>query len=104
MRPITLSVMKRELPIFASNVPGWSMIALAYLWTAPERVHAGRAVLSAQTCGSYVFNNWQVTSEKAKRELDFKPISFQEGARRTLAWYREMGIWKPRRDKHQVEI
>lgn len=38
---------------------------------------------------SYVFNDWPVTSEKAKQELDFKPTDFREGAKRTIAWYRD---------------
>jgi nucleoside-diphosphate-sugar epimerase len=37
---------------------------------------------------SYVFNDWRVSSEKAKRELGFQPIDFREGVKRTLAWYR----------------
>jgi nucleoside-diphosphate-sugar epimerase len=36
---------------------------------------------------SYVFNDWDVSSEKAKRELGFVPTPFAEGVRRTLAWY-----------------
>lgn len=38
---------------------------------------------------SYVFNDWNVSSEKAVRELGFDPIPFEEGARRTIAWYRK---------------
>jgi nucleoside-diphosphate-sugar epimerase len=37
---------------------------------------------------SYVFNDWHVTSDKARRELGFTPIDFADGAKRTLAWYR----------------
>jgi nucleoside-diphosphate-sugar epimerase len=37
---------------------------------------------------SYVYNNWRVSTEKARRELGFQPTSFQEGARQTIAWYR----------------
>jgi nucleoside-diphosphate-sugar epimerase len=37
---------------------------------------------------SYVFNDWCVSSDKAKRELDFAPTAFRNGAKRTLAWYR----------------
>lgn len=37
---------------------------------------------------SYVFNDWNVSSEKAKRELGFVPTPFAEGVRETLAWYR----------------
>lgn len=36
---------------------------------------------------SYVFNNWPVSSEKAKQELDFVPTDFRIGAKRTIAWY-----------------
>jgi farnesol dehydrogenase len=39
----------------------------------------------------YVFGDWVVSSDKAKRELGFEPISFEEGARRTLEWYRSIG-------------
>jgi nucleoside-diphosphate-sugar epimerase len=37
---------------------------------------------------SYVFNDWHVSSEKAKRELGFEPTPFAEGVRQTLAWYK----------------
>lgn len=37
---------------------------------------------------SYVFNDWCVTSEKAKQELAFEPTPFREGAKRTIAWYK----------------
>jgi dihydroflavonol-4-reductase len=38
---------------------------------------------------SYVYNNWRVSSEKARRELGFSPIDFRAGARRTIVWYRD---------------
>lgn len=37
---------------------------------------------------SYVYNNWRVSSEKARRELGFVPTDFREGAQRTIAWYK----------------
>jgi nucleoside-diphosphate-sugar epimerase len=37
---------------------------------------------------SYVYNNWRVSSDKARRELGFVPTDFREGARGTIAWYR----------------
>lgn len=37
---------------------------------------------------SYVYNNWRVSSEKARRELGFVPTDFREGAKQTIAWYR----------------
>ncbi len=39
----------------------------------------------------YVFEDWHVCSDKAKLELGFEPTSFEEGARRTLEWYRSIG-------------
>jgi dihydroflavonol-4-reductase len=80
---------------FRINVPGWSMIAVARLWTALSEYTKVEPYYPLNL-RSYVFNNWRVSSEKAKRELDFQPISFREGVRRTLAWYQEVGIWQPR--------
>jgi nucleoside-diphosphate-sugar epimerase len=37
---------------------------------------------------SYVYNNWRVSNEKARRELGFVPTDFHEGARKTIAWYK----------------
>lgn len=37
---------------------------------------------------SYVYNNWRVSSDKARRELGFVPTDFREGAKQTIAWYR----------------
>lgn len=39
----------------------------------------------------YVFNDWLVDSGKARRELGFAPLTFAEGAQRTLNWYKAMG-------------
>ena len=46
---------------------------------------------------NYVFGDWAVDSEKARRELDFQTVSFEEGARQTLAWYRQVGVWRGKR-------
>lgn len=37
---------------------------------------------------SYVYNNWRVSSDKARHELGFVPTDFREGARKTIAWYK----------------
>ena len=36
---------------------------------------------------SVIFNNWRVSSDKARRELGFVPTDFRVGAKRTLEWY-----------------
>lgn len=36
----------------------------------------------------YIFYDWLVSSEKARRELGFQPTPFEDGARQTLEWYR----------------
>lgn len=40
----------------------------------------------------YVFEDWHVCSDKARQELGCEPISFEEGVRRTLQWYRSIGF------------
>jgi nucleoside-diphosphate-sugar epimerase len=68
-------------------IPGWLGIATA-------RVLEGISALTHRepfwpiNLRSYVYNNWRVSSEKARRELVFEPTSFREGARQTIAWYR----------------
>ena len=80
---------------FRLNIPAWSMIALASAWTAlSEYTHI--EPYYPLNLRSYVFNNWRISSDKAHRDLSFEPIPFREGVRRTLDWYVEAGIWKPR--------
>jgi dihydroflavonol-4-reductase len=49
----------------------------------------------------YVFYDWQVSSEKARAELDFTPTPFEEGAKQTVEWYRQIGWVKGRRKNYE---
>lgn len=69
------------------NIPGWLGESFARFLTLLASV-TGHEPFYPVTLRSYVYNDWRVTSEKAKRELGFVPTSFEEGARRTIAWYR----------------
>jgi dihydroflavonol-4-reductase len=68
-------------------VPGPVGISMSHLleWGA---VLSGREPFWPINLRSYVYNNWRVSSEKARQELGFSPLDFREGARRTSAWYR----------------
>ncbi|MBN1954902.1 MAG: NAD-dependent epimerase/dehydratase family protein [Anaerolineae bacterium] len=79
-------------PIRWRDVPGWSMVALSRLWTWLARFTA-REPYYPLGLYSYVFYDWRVDSQKARRELGFAPTSFEEGARRTVEWYRSQGIF-----------
>jgi nucleoside-diphosphate-sugar epimerase len=68
------------------TIPGWLGIAVAQVMTAVS-ILTQREPFWPITLRSYVYNYWNVSSEKAKRELGFVPLDFREGARRTLAWY-----------------
>ncbi|NJR12479.1 hypothetical protein HC776_00900 [bacterium] len=37
---------------------------------------------------SYVFQDWPVSSDKARREIGFQPTSFADGVKKTLDWYK----------------
>jgi dihydroflavonol-4-reductase len=76
------------------NPPAWTLIGLARLWTFVAR-YTRREPYYAINMVPYVFCDWQTTSAKAQRELGFVPTSFEEGARQTLAWYRQQGIAPP---------
>lgn len=81
---------------FRLNVPPWSMIALAGLMTACARV-TGVEPFYPLALKPYVFENWPVSSQKARAELGFVATPFEDGARRTLRWYRRIGVWKGER-------
>lgn len=71
--------------------PAWAMVGLARIWTWLSRF-TGREPHYPIGLYPYVFYDWRVSAEKAQRELGFEPTPFEEGVRRTLAWYREMGF------------
>lgn len=73
------------------NPPGLALIGLARIWSWWAR-YTGREPYYAINMVPYVFCDWNVTSEKARRDLGFDATPFEEGARRTLAWYRQLGI------------
>lgn len=77
------------------NAPGWGMIALAQAWTFLSRF-TQREPYYPINLAPYVFCDWIVSSDKARRELGFEPTPFEEGARQTLEWYWEQGIFKRR--------
>ena len=51
-----------------------------------------RAVMLTRDKCNELFEQWVCDGSRAQRELDWKPqVSFEEGIRRTVAWYREAG-------------
>lgn len=68
-------------------IPGWLGINTARVLEALALVTRSEPFWPLNL-RSYVYNNWRVSSEKARRELGFVPTDFREGARQTLAWYR----------------
>lgn len=73
------------------NAPSWPLLLLAHLWTAAAR-YTGKEPFYPRNLAHYVFQDWQVSSAKAQAELGFCPTPFAEGARETVAWYRQQGI------------
>lgn len=75
------------------NIPRWAVLLLAQVWTALSR-YTGREPFYPINLRLYVFQDWNISIAKAQQELGFEPTPFEEGARATLAWYREQGILK----------
>ncbi len=73
---------------FRLNTPRWGMLALAWIMTQIARL-TGREPFYPLNLRHYVFQDWPVSIEKARRELGFEPTPFEEGAKQTLAWYKE---------------
>jgi dihydroflavonol-4-reductase len=73
------------------NVPKWTMLLLARWMTFAARF-THREPFYPIGLASYVFNDWIVDSRLAKRDLDFNPTPFEDGARVTIEWYRTIGL------------
>ena len=78
-------------PIRWLPVPSWGIITLARVWTWLSLL-THREPYYPIGLYPYVFYDWQVSIEKAQRELGFSPTPFEEGAKATLEWYRQQGI------------
>lgn len=75
---------------FRLNCPAVLLLGLARAWTAMARV-TRREPFYPINLATYVFHDWNVSSRKAAAELGFRATPFEEGARATVAWYREIG-------------
>ena len=73
------------------NFPTPAVLALARGWTAFSR-YTGREPFYPSNLAHYVFQDWPVSSERAREALGFSPTPFREGARKTLIWYRRAGL------------
>lgn len=69
------------------KIPGWIGITTSRVLEVIS-AFTGREPFWPLNLRSYVYNDWRVSNDKARRELGFEPTDFREGARRTIAWYR----------------
>ncbi len=77
------------------NVPTSLVLLLARLWTKLSLI-THREPFYPINMQSYVFQDWKIDIQKAKRELGFVPTPFEIGARKTLEWYWQQGLLKRR--------
>lgn len=75
------------------NIPSGLVINLARAWTALSRF-TGREPFYPINMQLYVFQDWLVSSEKARQELGFESTPFASGAQATLEWYWQTGFFK----------
>ena len=98
-RPITHAEANQVISKLA-GIGGWRINCPAnlMLWVSKQM-----ARLSEEThhepfyplaLAKYVFYDWNVSSEKACADLGFKPTPFEEGARQTIEWYKQLGWGK----------
>jgi len=85
------------LPPWRVNVPAGAMLALAQ-WSTRRAERTGREPYYPLSLASYVFHDWNVSSARARAELDLAPTPFEAGARQTLEWYWSAGLF--RRPRH----
>lgn len=83
-----------HLPVFAGNIIGFSVETLGKVFRFWPFVvkETGRPTFSRNTVKWSTHNTWICSTEKAKRELGYKPkVSLQEGVRKTVDWYKSVG-------------
>jgi len=78
-----------SLPIY---IPSWAVRIIA--WISEKSLRAfGQTPMFTVEKANEILENWEVSTEKAERELGYKSeITFPEGARQTIYWYREEGL------------
>ncbi len=72
------------------SVPRRPMIALAALMEAIAKL-SGREPFYPLNLRHYIFNDWNVSSDKARAELGFQPTLLEDGLRQTVAWVEQGG-------------
>ena len=73
------------------NVPSHFVILLARMWTWLS-TYTHREPFYPINMAHYVFADWVVTSEKARRELGFVPTPIEEGIQATVDWYKNVEL------------
>ncbi|PWB71214.1 hypothetical protein C3F09_08120, partial [candidate division GN15 bacterium] len=77
---------KKGIPLY---VPGAVFKLIAAMSGTVARL-IGKAPMLTRDKADELLGSWEVSTEKARRELGFESqISFARGARETFAWYRE---------------
>jgi nucleoside-diphosphate-sugar epimerase len=81
---------------FRLYAPGVLMLALAQVLTWVSSL-VGREMHYVVDMKPYTFGEWNVSIEKARRELGYEPTPLEVGIRETLDWYASEGLWKWRK-------
>lgn len=78
---------------FRLNVSEGLMLRVAR-WLTARAERTGREPYYPVNLATYVFQDWNVSCEKARAELEFSPTPFVDGARQTLEWYWGTGLYR----------
>jgi nucleoside-diphosphate-sugar epimerase len=82
---------------FRLNVPAWGMTGLAKAWEMLSTITRTEPFYPLNL-KYYIFEDWPISSQKARHELGFSPIDFRQGIRQTLAWYQQIGFYRGRKN------
>lgn len=81
---------------FRFHAPGRMMVPIARFLTWLSEL-TDRELLYVVTMRPYILGDWNVSIEKAQRELGYTPTPFEQGVRETLQWYVDAGLWKTKK-------
>jgi nucleoside-diphosphate-sugar epimerase len=67
------------------RIPVWILMLLSQMMAFFAKAFGIKPLITPGWTSKYL-HNWIVLSEKAKKELNYKPVSFSEGLKKTIKW------------------
>lgn len=72
------------------SLPTWLMILIANLMLLNAKLLGIKPIFIPSLVEKFFKHDWTTSLEKSKSEINYKPISFNEGAKKTFEWHKSL--------------